>query len=77
MMGTTMRWLSVIGAVIGCFLISGIAATLVAGGLGLWWEPIIGSVCSVAVVLGAFVLAPNHKAHSATVALVLGAATAW
>lgn len=63
--------------VIITFLVSAIAAGLLADFAGVWKKPIIGSVAAFCVVIAGYVTAPNHKQLASVVWLIVGAISAW
>ena len=63
--------------VIITFVVSAIAAGLLADFIGVWKKPVIGSVAAFCVVITGYVTAPSHKDRSATVWLIFGAIAAW
>jgi len=63
--------------VIIIFVVSAIAAGLLADFFGVWKKPVIGSVAAFCVVITAYVTAPSHKQKSSAVWLIIGAIAAW
>jgi len=63
--------------VIFVFVVSAIAAGLLAETFGLWKKPIIGAVAAACVVFSAYVSAPRFKLLSAAIWLIIGAISAW
>lgn len=59
------------------FLISAIAAGLLADLAGVWKKPIIGSVAAFCVVISGYATAPTHKQLASLVWLIIGAIAAW
>ena len=71
------KWLVAPFAVLGAFVVAGIAGALVMDGLGFWDPPGAGFCAAAAVVCMAYFAAPRYQLASACVALVLGAVVAW
>ncbi len=63
--------------VIIIFLVSAIAAGLLADVIGVWKKPVIGSTAAFCVVISGYVTAPSHKLLAATIWLMVGAIAAW
>jgi hypothetical protein len=63
--------------VIITFLISAIAAGLLADLIGVWKKPVIGSSAAFCVVIAGYASAPSHKLRASAVWLVIGAIAAW
>ena len=63
--------------VIISFLVSAIAAGVLADLASVWKKPIIGSVAAFCVVIFGYVTAPSHKQLAAVVWLIIGAISAW
>jgi MFS family permease len=63
--------------VIITFVVSAIAAGMLADFFGVWKKPIIGSVAASFVVLSGYITAPDHKQKLASAWLVIGAVAAW
>jgi MFS family permease len=63
--------------VIILFLVSAIAAGLLADLVGVWKKPVIGSVAAFCVVISGYVTAPSHKKTASVVWLIVGAIAAW
>lgn len=63
--------------VIITFLVSAIAAGLLADLVGVWKKPVIGSMAAFCVVISGYVTAPSHKQIAAAVWLIIGAIAAW
>ena len=62
--------------VIITFIVSAIAAGILADFMGVWKKPIIGSVAASLVVLSGYITAPSHKTKVATAWLIVGAIAA-
>ncbi|NQZ28713.1 MAG: hypothetical protein HRT55_20640 [Colwellia sp.] len=63
--------------VIISFLVSAIAAGVLADLASVWKKPIIGSVAAFCVVISGYVTAPSHKTIASVVWLIIGAISAW
>ena len=63
--------------VIISFLVSAIAAGILADLAGVWKKPIIGSVAAFCVVIAGYVTAPSHKPLASVVWLIVGSISAW
>jgi len=63
--------------VIITFVVSAIAAGLLADFVGVWKKPVIGAVAAFCVVISGYVTAPSHKQKSSVVWLIIGAVAAW
>ena len=63
--------------VIISFLVSAIAAGVLADLANVWKKPIIGSVAAFCVVISGYVTAPSHKPIASGVWLIIGAISAW
>ena len=80
-MGLSMN--QVKGFVLSCviviitFILSAIAAGLLADALGVWKKPFIGAFAAFLVVIAGYATAPSHKKIAATAWLLLGAVAAW
>lgn len=59
------------------FVVSAIAAGLLADLVGVWKKPVIGSIAAFFVVISGYMTAPSHKQISAIVWLIAGAIAAW
>lgn len=62
--------------VIITFLVSAIAAGLLADLIGVWKKPVIGSTAAFCVVIAGYITAPSHKQRSAAIWLIVGAIAA-
>ena len=63
--------------VIIIFLVSAIAAGLLADLVGIWKKPVIGSVAAFCVVISGYATAPSHKQIASVLWLIVGAIAAW
>ena len=63
--------------VIITFVVSSIAAGLLADFVGVWKKPVIGSVAAFCVVISGYATAPSYKQTSSAVWLIIGAIAAW
>jgi len=63
--------------VIISFLVSAIAAGILADLAGVWKKPIIGATAAFCVVISAYVTAPSHKQTASAVWLIVGMIAAW
>ena len=63
--------------VIIVFLVSAVAAGLIADLLGVWKKPVIGSIAAFCVVISGYVTAPSHKQIASVIWLIAGAIAAW
>ncbi len=63
--------------VIITFVLSAIAAGLLADFAGVWKKPVIGSVAAFCVVISGYVTAPSHKQKASAIWLIVGAIAAW
>jgi hypothetical protein len=72
-----LKWTLAVLAVIGGFLVAGIAGGLMAEILGFWDLPGAGFCAAFAVVVVAYLAAPSHKFSFAIAALAVGAVAAW
>jgi len=74
------RLAALVPGVVVVFLVVALACSLAADELGIWAEPFVGFITSMAVVATAFALAPGPpwiKLLLALLALILGTASAW
>ena len=72
-----LRWALALLAVLGGFFLAGISGSIAADLAGFWHLLGAGFSAAVAVVVVAYLAAPNHKMLSSIIALLLGAAAAW
>ncbi len=72
-----LRWVLALLVIFSGFAVAGILGGLATDIAGFWHLPGAGSSAAFAVVVVAYLAAPTHKLLAATVALVLGAVTAW
>ena len=63
--------------VIITFIVSAIAAGLLADFIGVWKKPVIGSVAAFCVVISGYVTAPIYKKRASAAWLIIGAVAAW
>jgi len=63
--------------VIITFVVTAIAAGLLADLVGVWKKPVIGSIAAAFVVISGYATAPSHKLLASTVWLIIGAIAAW
>ena len=63
--------------VIITFVVSAVAAGLLADFVGVWKKPVIGSVAAFCVVISGYITAPSHKQKSSAAWLIVGAIAAW
>jgi hypothetical protein len=71
------KWTVAFLAVVGAFVLAGVAGGLAADSLGYWSTPAAGFSAALAVVLVAYFSAPARKLLAAASAFVVGAAAAW
>ena len=64
-------------AVFGAFILSGIAASIVAAQFTHWTEPFVGPCCAVTVIVVTFWLSPVEKRTFGIMVLLLGVLMAW
>ncbi|ALO34492.1 hypothetical protein CMT41_07000 [Colwellia sp. MT41] len=63
--------------VIISFLVSAIAAGILADLAGIWKKPVIGATAAFCVVIAGYVTAPSHKQLASVVWLIVGLIAAW
>jgi len=63
--------------VITCFVVSAVAAGLLADLAGVWKKPVIGSVAAFCVVIAGYATAPTYKRSASAAWLIIGAIAAW
>ncbi len=71
------HWILAALAVLGAFLIAGIAGSAATKALGFWHLPGAGFSAALAVVLSAYFSVPSRRFLCACCAFAIGAAVAW
>jgi hypothetical protein len=74
---TEIRWVLLPFEVVLGFVLSGIAIGLLVDQLHVWFEPVVGFLVAIVVVVTAYVRAPARPILAALVSYVLGAAVAY
>jgi MFS family permease len=59
------------------FVLSAIAAGLLADIVGVWKKPVIGATAAFCVVISGYITAPSHKQKASALWLIIGAIAAW
>ena len=71
------HWFLAALAVLGAFLVAGIAGSAATGALGFWHLPGAGFSAALAVVLSAYLALPSRRFFYACCAFAIGAILAW
>ena len=71
------NWIMAAFAVVGGFVVAGVAGSVLTDFAGFWHLPGAGFSAALATVALAYLAAPNHKLSCAFGALIIGAAVAW
>lgn len=72
-----MRFLLTPMAVVVAFALSVIIGWIIAQVLGIWWEPVVGFVAALGVVVAGYAIAPCAKMTVGIVVFIVGVFTAW
>jgi len=71
------RWGLALLTIFGGFAVAATLGGLVTASAGFWYLPGAGFGAAFSTVAVAYLAAPSHRFHAATLALILGAVAAW
>jgi len=73
----TRQFLALPFALIGIFVVSAVAASMIPSPFSSWLEPFVGPVCASIQIIAAFGMAPSRPRTVGAVTLVVGGLVAW